>query len=174
MVFRSLIIFIVKTLQQNKHNLIKVGDKMNLSWIDEYVEGIIEYCNSRDIFEILSALGIEIFKVHMEDALLQGNEAMYIRSYFNIEVVFIRDDLPFNYEKFILAHELGHAILHIEVSAAAYNNKLINKGKLERQADYFALKLLDITIDKDYYEGFTIEQIAHELCVTETSLEYSY
>ena len=56
--------------------------------------------------------------------------------------------------------------MHTEIAAAAFNNKLINKGKLERQADYFALRLLDITIDKDYYEGFTIEQIAQELCVT--------
>lgn len=146
---------------------------MSLSWIDEYVDGIIEYCNSRDIFEILSSLGISIYRVCCNDSVLQGNDAMYIRSYFNIEVVFIRDDLPYQYEKFVLSHELGHALLHTEIAAAAYNNKLINKGKLERQADYFALRLLDITIDKDYYEGFTLEQIAHELCVTEECLAYS-
>lgn len=145
---------------------------MSLSWIDEYVDVIIEYCNTRDIFEIFSSLGISIYRVCCSDSVLQQNDAMYIRSYFGIEVVFIRDDLPYQYEKFVLSHELGHALLHTEIAAASFNNKLINKGKLERQADYFALRLLDITIDKDYYEGFTIEQIAQELCVTEESLTY--
>lgn len=146
---------------------------MSLSWIDEYVDGIIDYSNSRDILEILSSLGISIYRVSFDDNVLQENDAMYIRSYFNIEVIFIRDDLHYQYEKFVLAHELGHALLHTEIAAAAYNNKLVNKGKLERQADYFALRLLDITLDKDYYEGFTIEQIAQELCVTEESLAYT-
>lgn len=72
----------------------------------------------------------------------------------------------------MLAHELGHAILHTEIATAAYNNKLLNKGKLEKQADYFALKLLDISIDKDYFEGYTLEQIAKALYVTEASLNY--
>lgn len=147
---------------------------MSLSWIDEYVDGIIEYCNSTDIIEIFSSLGISIYKVCFSDNVLQENDAMYIRSYFNVEVVFIRDDLHYQYQKFVLAHELGHALLHTEIAAAAYSNKLISKGKLERQADYFALRLLDITIDKDYYEGCTLEQIAQDLCVTETSLKYSY
>ena len=146
---------------------------MSLTWINEYVDGIIEYCNSRDIFEILSSLGISIYRVCSKDKVLQENDAMYIRSYFNLEVIFIRDDLPYQYEKFVLSHELGHALLHTEIAAAAYNNKLLNKGKLERQADYFALKLLGIVIDEDYYEGFTLEQIAQELCVTEESLTYT-
>ncbi|WP_158220123.1 ImmA/IrrE family metallo-endopeptidase [Tissierella sp. P1] len=82
---------------------------------------------------------------------MQGNDALYIRSYFGLEVVFIRDDLPYKYEKFILAHELGHAILNAEVNKAAYNSKLINKSKLEKQSDYFALRLLDISIHKDLH-----------------------
>lgn len=145
---------------------------MNLSWIDEYVDGVVEYCDSRDVFDIYNTLSINIKRVDRDSSLLQGNEAMYIRSYSDIELVFIRDDLPYQYERFILAHELGHALLHVEVAAAAYSNKLINKGKLERQADYFALKLLDITIDKDVFEGYTLEQIAQELFVTEESLSY--
>ncbi|WMM24025.1 hypothetical protein RBU61_13985 [Tissierella sp. MB52-C2] len=64
--------------------------------------------------------------------------------------------------------------MHIEITTAAYNNKLVNKGKLERQADYFALKLLNISIDKDCYEGYNFEQLAKEFYVTESSLQYSY
>lgn len=133
---------------------------MSLTWIDEYVNGVIEYCCSRDIYEIYDTLNIIIKRVDEDDFLLQGNEAVYIRNYLGMEIVFVRDDLPYQYEKFILAHELGHALLHIEIAQAAYNSNLINKGRLEKEADYFALKLLDINLDEIDYEGFTIEQIA--------------
>lgn len=145
---------------------------MDLTWIDEYVDGVIHHCYSRDIFEIYSTLNINIKRIDKDDYLLQGNEALYIRSYFGLEVVFIRDDLPYRFEKFILGHELGHAILHTEISKATYNSKLINKGKLEKQADYFALKLLNIKIDEDLYEGYTLEQLTHGFYVTEESLYY--
>lgn len=147
---------------------------MSLSWIDEYVDGVIDYCYSNDVLEIYSILNINIKRIHKDDNILRGNEALYIRNYFGIEVVFIRDDLPYRYEKFILSHELGHALLHIEFAQVAYNSNLINKGKFEKQADYFALKLLDIAIDKVYYEDFTTEQIANEFCVTEDSLSYCH
>lgn len=133
---------------------------MSLTWIDEYVNGVIEYCCSRDIYEIYDTLNIIIKRVDEDDLLLQGNEAMYIRNFQGSEIVFIRDDLPYQFTKFILAHELGHAILHAEIVQAAYNSKLLNKGRLEKEADYFALKLLGITFDAVDYEGFTVEQIA--------------
>lgn len=133
---------------------------MNFSWIDKYVDGVIEHCCSRNIFEIYDTLNIIIKRVDKDDILLQGNEAMYIRNFQGSEIVFIRDDLPYQFTKFILAHELGHAILHAEIVQAAYNSKLLNKGRLEKEADYFALKLLGITFDAVDYEGFTVEQIA--------------
>lgn len=145
---------------------------MSLSWIDEYVSGVIDYCNSRDIFEIYNTLDINIKKIDKDDLILQGDEALYIRNYSGVEIVFIRDDLPYKYEKFVLSHELGHAILHTEIAQAAYNKKLTNKGKLEKQATYFALRLLDIRLDNVYHYELTKKQIAQGLFVTEDSLNY--
>ncbi|MDR7856344.1 MAG: ImmA/IrrE family metallo-endopeptidase [Tissierella sp.] len=145
---------------------------MDLIWIDEYVDGVIDYCYSRDIFEIYNTLDISIKRLDKDDLLLRGNEALYIRNYFGLEVVFIKNNLPYKYEKFVLSHELGHALLHIEIAQAAYNSKLINKGKLEKQADYFALKLLDIEINNVNYEGLTTDQIAKKFYITEKSLGY--
>lgn len=141
------------------------------SWIDEYIDGIIEYCKSRDIYEIYNALDIKIVKTDKDNPILQENDALYIRDYSDLEVVFIRDDLPYQYEKFVLAHELGHALLHTEIYTAAFKRDLINKGKLERQANYFALKLLNIEINSIDFEGYTIEQIAKALYISEDSLE---
>lgn len=145
---------------------------MSLSWIDKYVSGVIDYCNSRDVFEIYNTLDISIKRVDKDHFILQGDEALYIRNYSGIEIVFIRDDLPYKYEKFVLCHELGHAILHTEVAQASYSKKLINKGKLERQATYFAIKLLDIRLDNVYHYELTKKQIAGELFITEDSLNY--
>lgn len=147
---------------------------MNLSWIDEYVNGTIDYCNSRDVYEIYSILNIEIIETNKNNYLLQENEALYVRSYFDKEIVFIRDDLDYRYKKFVLAHELGHAILHTELYMAAFNKKLLNKGKLEKQASYFALSLLNVQIDCIDFMGYTIRQIAKVLCVSENSLKCLY
>ena len=144
---------------------------MSLEWIDVYVEGLIDYCNTTDIFEIYKTLETYVNKVESSSLMLQGNDAVYIRNYFGFEIVFIRDDLPYKLEKFILSHELAHAILHVELIQSVYNSRLINKGKLERQANYFALKLLEIKADSIYQEGFTREQISKDLFITESSIE---
>jgi len=145
---------------------------MSLAWIDEYIHGVTEYCYSRDIYEIYDTLNINVKRVDKDDLLLQGNDAVYIRNYLGIEAVFIKNDLPYQYEKFVLAHELGHAVLHVEIATASYSNNLTNRGKLEHQADYFAINLLGIKIDDVYHYGLTFEQIAKELYVTEDSLNY--
>lgn len=145
---------------------------MGLSWIDKYVDGTIDYCYSRDIFEIYDTLDITIRKLDKNDFLLQNNEALYIRNYWDMEIVFIRDDLHYKYEKFVLSHELGHAVLHTEIAQASFNSKLINKGKLERQADYFACKLLNIKLDDGYHYALSTNQIAKDLGVSKESLEY--
>lgn len=144
-----------------------------MHWIDNYVDGIEEYCSSRDPAEICRSLDIEICHIDPKSFLLRSTEAIYIRSYLGQEIIFISNDLPYLYEKYVLAHELGHAILHPDIDTATYSSKLINKGKLERQANYFATKLLDIRISSTVFEGYSIEEIAKELYVAETSIEFA-
>jgi len=141
-------------------------------WINDCILGLIELYNTRDINELYDCLDIKIVKLQKNNILLQEREAFYHRNYFNEEVVFIRDDLDYQYEKFILAHELGHALLHTEVYTAAFNKNLLNKGKLEKQANYFALNLLNVDIDSIHFKGYTIEQISKTLYVSEESLKY--
>lgn len=134
------------------------------TWIDKYVLGLKDlYNGTNDIYEIYDYMNIDIIKLPNDSLLLKSNDAFYYRDYFDKEIVFIKDDLNFKYEKFILAHELGHAILHTDAYSAAFNKQLINKGKLEKQANYFAFKLLNIKIDKIFFEGRTFEQIEKAL-----------
>lgn len=63
--------------------------------------------------------------------------------------------------KQVLAYELGHAILYVNLTTSYYTkNNLLAKDKLELQANNFAAELLleDDLIEK--YKRFTLEQIA--------------
>lgn len=141
------------------------------TWIDNYVIGLGETYNTYDIYELYNLLQIKIEKLDKDNILLQGNESIYYRDYFGLEIVFLRNDLNYEYEKFILAHELGHAIIHTDIYTAAFNKDLINIGKYEKQAHYFALKLLNIDLSTEEFDGLTIEQIAGILKLPKNCLE---
>ncbi len=142
------------------------------AWIDDYVIGLIDLYGTNDIHELYNYLDIKIIRVNKDNILLRGDsDAVYQRNFFDEEIVFIRNNLNYKYEKFVLAHELGHAILHIEVYNAAFNKRFLKHGKLEKQADYFAVKLLDIKIDPVEFENLTMEQIASSLCLPRRCLK---
>lgn len=132
-------------------------------WIDNTILGLRENYKTDNVYELYDLLDIQIIKLEPNNILLDNNEAFYYRNYFKNEIVFIRNDLQRDFEKFVLAHELGHALLHTDSYEAAFNKSLLNTGKLEKQANYFAFKLLDIELDPTDFEGFTIEQIASSL-----------
>lgn len=130
------------------------------SWIDDIILGLNDLNDANNIYELYKELNISIRKLESSNVLLQGNEAFYTRSFYGEEIVFIKNNLCETHEKFILAHELGHALLHPMIYEAAFNKNLINMGKLEKQANYFAFKLLNIELNPIELEGFTINQIA--------------
>lgn len=144
---------------------------MTMNWIDYYVNGLKEIVDSEDVYIILSFLDIELIKLDKNSNLLKNREAFYSRNFNNTETVFIRNDLDREYEKFLIAHEIGHAILHTKVKEAAYKNT-INDDKYECHADYFAVKLLDKSIDPAYFEGYTADSIAKSLHISKGAVEY--
>jgi len=142
-----------------------------MEWIDKFVIGIFDIVESTDIYVILDYLDIDITYLPGDSILLCNSEAFYSRNINNRETIFIRHDLPKPYEKFVLAHELGHAILHTRVFEAAYRG-FMSEGKLENEANYFAIKLLDIELDPVYYDGFTKEALASALYIHEDAAQF--
>lgn len=70
--------------------------------------------------------------------------------------------------KMVLAHELGHTILHSSDSAFfLHDHTLYARGKFEREANIFAAELLIDTdiLDKHYVESYSIEQLSSFLNV---------
>ncbi|CUU47299.1 ImmA/IrrE family metallo-endopeptidase [Clostridium beijerinckii] len=130
------------------------------AWIDNIILGIKDNDNYTNVYELYDYLEIEIVKLMPTNILLRGNDSFYYRDLNDKEIVFIRNDLNDTMEKFILLHELAHALLHTHIYEAAFNKNFINKDKIEKQANYFAFKMLNINLDKIELEGMTIEQIS--------------
>jgi Zn-dependent peptidase ImmA (M78 family) len=127
-----------------------------MRWVNEIVEGLLDTFKTNNPYELCRYLNIKIEKVTHNNPILQSNHSMYYRNYYEQEIIFIRDDLYGYDEEFILRHELGHAILHTEISSSDF----MNIGKLDKQANYFALALSGIKFDVIEMEGMTLMQIA--------------
>jgi Zn-dependent peptidase ImmA (M78 family) len=129
-------------------------------WIDDIISGLKENYSTEDVYELYDYLDIKIHKIEADNILLSGNYSFYYRDLNDKEIVFIRNDIKGVMENFILLHELGHALLHTEVFQAAFNKNFSNIGKFEKQANYFAFKMLNIKLDMIELESMTIDQIA--------------
>lgn len=145
-------------------------------WIDDCLNGLIDMYETNNVYDLYGFLEIAIVKLSHDNILLQGNEAIYSRNYLDKECVFIRENLDLHYEKFILAHELGHALLHTDIHTAAFNSRLINTNKIEMQANYFAIRLLISESDIDYvfFDGMNFEQISSYLGVPKEFIKYRF
>ena len=81
----------------------------------------------------------------------------------NHRYIFLNEDLSPHEQKLVMAHELGHAILHRKENCYFIRNKtLLLNSKNEIEANKFAIELLlPDEILNDYIEsGYTIEQVA--------------
>lgn len=123
--------------------------------LNNIILGLQENYNTNNIYELCDCLNIKIIKVNKFNPILLGDNSLYIREYLYNEIIFIRDDLPPSYEKFYLNHELGHALLHLNIKDTA----LPNTYKIENEANIFAIKLLNLKFDEISLKNMTIEQI---------------
>lgn len=130
-------------------------------WIDNIILGIMDNYNTNNVYELYDYLNIHIHKLESSSILLKGNDSFYYRDLNDVEIVFIRNDLNEIMKNFILLHELAHALLHPHIYEAAFNKQFINLDKIEKQANYFAFKMLNIEFDEIESEGMTIEQISN-------------
>ena len=112
--------------------------------------------NTNDPFVIADQLGI----LYQIGALKYEGCYMFLK---NHRYIFLNEDLPPHEQKLVMAHELGHAILHRKENCYFIRNKtLLLNSKNEIEANKFAIELLlPDEILNDYIEsGYTIEQVA--------------
>lgn len=141
-----------------------------MTWIKEIVRGMIEVYKTRDVYELIDGLEITLIKKQLP----RNKKGRFFRDLFGNEFIFISDDLSPDEEKIVLAHELGHLILHTHLSTSYYSeNHLQVKSKIEIQANKFAAELL-IPDNVEIYEGMTTKQLACYLKVSEELVKLKF
>lgn len=94
-------------------------------------------CKTNDPFLLAKELDILVVFENL------GSILGYFDMHFRMKTIHINENASENLKGFICAHELGHAILHSGINTpflSAYT--LCSVGKIERQANTFAVELL--------------------------------
>ena len=77
------------------------------------------------------------------------------------KIIYLNDDQDTKMERHVLAHELGHAILHPKTNITYLeSNTFYSKEKFEIAANTFAAELLIEDSLFDEYKHHTIEEMA--------------
>ncbi len=105
--------------------------------IQNVISRLIKKYKTNDPFKIADMLNISIF--YEELGTING----YYNKPLRMKQIHINDALSENMKKFTCAHELGHALLHPDVSTPFLRSQtLLSVNKMEIEANTFAAKLL--------------------------------
>lgn len=113
--------------------------------IKEVVEKEMRKYRTSSVYRLLEYHDIELF--YLDDLERYPDSRLIV--YEGLGNIFIKETLDEHYQNFLLAHELGHFLLHYDenISFAFYRDHY--KSKIEREANEFACRLL--TQDIDFY-----------------------
>ncbi|AMQ22220.1 ImmA/IrrE family metallo-endopeptidase [Geobacillus sp. JS12] len=105
--------------------------------IKQIVEKMIRKHGTNNPFEIASQKGIVLLFEPL------GGIYGYHHTFRRIQIIHINSELDEPMQRFVCAHELGHAVLHPELSTSFLRkNTLFCMDKVEREANEFAVELL--------------------------------
>ncbi len=132
--------------------------------IPKLVSSLIKKYNTRDPYVLAQYLDIEIIEYNLSTA--YGMYKLVNRNKF----IFLNSKLDEITKRFVLSHELGHAILHRTSPGFYFKNHTLMKTSIyEIEANTFAAEL--IISDNEFKEflnyGYSISQLASCFNVTE-------
>ncbi|EEK49367.1 hypothetical protein bcere0002_36240 [Bacillus cereus ATCC 10876] len=105
--------------------------------IKEYTRKIVEKHTTTNPFEIAKRKNIIVL---FEDL---GNTLGFYNTYKRIKFIHINNRIDEITQRFVCAHELGHALLHPKANTPFLRNKtLFSVDRLEIEANTFAVELL--------------------------------
>lgn len=117
--------------------------------IDDKIKMLVEHHETRNPYKIAKQMGVIIIE---EDL---GEVYGYYNWYKRIKFLHINSNLSDREKLVTCAHELGHAICHPnENTPALTQTNLVSEYKVEKEANYFATKLLiDGSHEDDCVDG---------------------
>lgn len=122
------------------------------------VEDVIRECGNNCIYNILDKYNITIS--YKEFRAKSTESQIFINDNYEA-TIFIQENIESEeYKQFLIAHEIGHYVLHFDKNVSFSFMRHIYKTKLEREANDFAVKLLlsDINIKEDNLEFIAREK----------------
>ena len=125
-------------------------------YIRTEVDKLVQRYKTRDVYELVDKLNIILLKVPLHPS-VNGMYQYFKRN----KIIYLNDDLDTIMERHVLAHELGHAILHPKINITYLeSNTFYSKEKIEIAANTFAAELLIEDSLFDEYKNHTIEEMA--------------
>ena len=126
-------------------------------------EKTLQKYKTRDPFKMAKAMGIELVIKEL------GNLKGFYKVIYDIPFIFLCSSLGRKEAKIVLAHEIGHHLLHKEFAAFGFEETSLFSpaSRREYEANLFAAELLisDEHIENAVERGYTAEQIATSIGV---------
>ena len=119
-----------------------------MRWIHDKVKDLKEKCKTNDPFEIATIQNIQVvpWNLHKE---INGFYKYDRRN----KYIFVNNNLSEEMQRFVCAHELGHAILHPRANTPFLRaNTFFSVDRIEVEANTFAVHLLVHDEDFKIYE----------------------
>lgn len=134
--------------------------------IHSIVERTVKKYKTRSPYELADCLGIIIHRCPL------GTVRGYYLKKFRIKQIVLNCALTDSEERFVLAHELGHAIMHENLNTTfLMDHTLFSKNKFEREANTFAVELLVPDTEITENPDLTLSQLARMTGYTEELLQ---
>ncbi|WP_346891989.1 ImmA/IrrE family metallo-endopeptidase [Clostridium sp. UBA3887] len=136
------------------------------------VKNLVKKYGTRDPFLLASCLNLNVKFLEYSD----NTKGYYIKVGKN-KFVIINSNLTEDEKRVVLAHEIGHAVMHSSKEIHFLReNTLFPKGRHENEANKFAAELLiDLNIiDKCYIEELSLEQLARFMMVPKELIELKF
>lgn len=144
-----------------------------MNWIKRKINKLLEVYETNEPTELCDHLGVHITYEFLGEQDLLG---YYINSG-NYKFIVVHDQLDYYDQRVVIAHELGHALLHPELNTSFLkNNTFQSTDKYEYQANVFASNLLlPDGFEKDVeFEGLTVEQIAEVVAIPVALVKFKF
>lgn len=126
--------------------------------IKSIVNRLVRFYKSRDPFEIIKGMNIILVFYPLEG--VRGFYQYFQRN----NIIYIDERLSEMEKKFVLAHELGHMILHKKSNAIFMDTRThFNTSRYEMEANLFAMHLLVSDDVLAEYQDYSLEQISRTL-----------
>lgn len=120
----------------------------------DYLKKLCQKYNTIDPYELADNMGIIIHKMDL------GKMKGFYYAEKRIKQIFLNVNLLKHEERFVLAHEIGHSILHPNCNAPFLASTFMSVNKLEIEANKFAVLLTIPDIELLDYGNMSIDQLS--------------